>query len=99
MTASIAAPENSGFKRTLSKRGVFFLGFGSMIGFGWIVLTGGWIEDAGAGGAAIAFLIGGAIMLLVGLVYGELAAAMPKSGGEHNYLLRAMGPRVALLGS
>ena len=99
MTELSTAHENSGFKRTLSKPGVFFLGFGSMIGFGWIVLTGGWIEDAGAGGAAVAFLIGGAIMLLVGLVYGELASAMPKSGGEHNYLLRAMGPRMALLGS
>lgn len=87
------------FQRSLGKVGVFFLGFGSMIGFGWIVLTGGWIEDAGAGGAVVAFLIGGVIMLLVGLVYGELASAMPKSGGEHNYLLRGMGPRLALLGS
>lgn len=87
------------FKRSLGNLGIFCLGFGSMIGFGWIVLTGGWIEDAGAGGAIIAFLIGGGIMVLVGLVYAELASAMPFAGGEHNYLMRGMGPRLALLGS
>lgn len=87
------------FKRSVGKAGIFFLGFGSMIGFGWIVLTGGWIEDAGAGGAILAFLIGGAIMALVGLVYGELASALPFAGGEHNYLMRGMGPRLALIGS
>lgn len=91
--------EQRDFKRTLGKSGIFFLGFGSMIGFGWVVLTGGWIEDAGAGGVAVAFLIGGAIMALVGLVYGELASAIPLAGGEHNYLLRGMGPRLAMLGS
>lgn len=98
-TATDHQQQGRHFKRTLGKAGIFFLGFGSMIGFGWIVLTGGWIEDAGAGGAIIAFLIGGAIMALVGLVYGELASALPFAGGEHNYLLRGMGPRLALLGS
>ncbi|WP_146341300.1 APC family permease [Nesterenkonia sp. NBAIMH1] len=102
--ATEAAAEHQGradrlFRKTLGKYELFFLGFGSMIGFGWITLTGGWIQDAGVGGAVAAFLIGGAIMALVGLVYAELAAAMPFAGGEHNYLLRGMGPRLALLGS
>ncbi|MEU4783295.1 APC family permease [Nocardiopsis alba] len=91
--------ERHGFIRTLGRIDVFFLGFGSMIGFGWIVLTGGWIQSAGTLGAVTAFLVGGVVMALVGLVYSELVSAMPKAGGEHHYLLRGMGPRAALLGS
>lgn len=38
-------------------------------------------------------------MSLVGLVYAELVAAMPLAGGEHNYLMRGFGPRLAFIGS
>lgn len=99
MTKTLESSSDRNFKKSLSNLGIFCLGFGSMIGFGWIVLTGGWIEDAGAGGAIVAFLIGGAIMTFIGLVYAELASALPFAGGEHNYLMRGMGPRLALLGS
>lgn len=61
------------------------LGFGAMIGFGWVVLTGGWIASAGTMGAVLAMITGGAIMGVVGLTYAELTAAMPKAGGEHNF--------------
>ncbi|GGA58234.1 amino acid permease [Pseudoclavibacter endophyticus] len=76
-----------------------FVGFGAMIGFGWITLTGGWLESAGTWGTLLALLAGGAIMMLVGLVYSELVSAMPAAGGEHNYLMRGMGPRWSMLGS
>ncbi|TYC98883.1 amino acid permease [Arthrobacter echini] len=75
------------------------LGFGAMIGFGWVVLTGGWIASAGTGGAVLAMITGGVIMGVVGLTYAELTAAMPKAGGEHNFLLRGMGPRWSFVGS
>ncbi|WP_082046248.1 APC family permease [Arthrobacter sp. L77] len=75
------------------------LGFGAMIGFGWVVLTGGWIASAGTGGAVLAMVTGGVIMGVVGLTYAELTAAMPKAGGEHNFLLRGMGPRWSFVGS
>ncbi len=68
-----------------------------MIGFGWIVLTGGFLQDAGTLGAALAFVVGGAIMALVGLTYAELVAAMPQAGGEHNYVLRGLGSRSAFI--
>lgn len=87
------------FIRTLGNVDIFFLGFGSMIGFGWIVLSGDWLLAAGSLGAAVAFIIGGIIMAFVGLVYSELVSAMPLAGGEHNYLLRGLGPVAALLGS
>ena len=91
--------DQRGFKKVLGRIDAIALGFGAMIGFGWVVLTGGWLDDAGTAGAALAMVAGGAIMAVVGLVYGELVAAMPAAGGEHNYLLRGMGARWAFIGS
>jgi basic amino acid/polyamine antiporter, APA family len=79
------------FKRVLNAREVLALAFGAMIGWGWVVLTGGWIQTAGTAGAMLAFLIGGIAVVLIGLTYAELAAAMPLTGGEHVYSHRALG--------
>lgn len=87
------------FTRVLGRWDVLAVAFGSMIGFGWVVLAGGFLEDAGTGGAALAFVLGGVIMVLVGLTYAELVAAMPKAGGEHNYVLRGLGSRAAFVTS
>ena len=86
-------------KKALSTVDAYAMGFGAMIGFGWVVLTGSWLEGAGTMGAVIALVIGGLIMAVVGLVYGEMTAAMPKSGGEHHYLMRGMGARWSFIGS
>lgn len=88
-----------GLIRVLGTVDILFVGFGAMIGFGWIRLTSGWIQDAGTLGAMLAFAAGGLVMVFVGLVYSELVAAIPLAGGEHNYLLRGMGPRTAIFGS
>ena len=85
--------------KTLTNIDALALGFGAMIGFGWVVLTGGWIENAGTMGAVVAILVGGAIMAAVGLVYSELTSAMPLAGGVHQYVLRGLGPRFAFIGS
>jgi basic amino acid/polyamine antiporter, APA family len=91
--------DDSSFTRVLGRFDVLAVAFGAMIGFGWIVLTGGFLEDAGTLGAALAFAIGGAVMALVGLTYAELVSAMPSAGGEHNYVLRGLGSRVAFVAS
>ncbi len=78
-------------KRVLKLREVLALSFGAMIGWSWVALTGTWISQAGTLGAATAFLIGGVAVVLIGLTYAELAAAMPRVGGEHVYSYRAMG--------
>ncbi|MUL43152.1 APC family permease [Streptomonospora sp. PA3] len=70
-----------------------------MIGFGWIVLTGEFIDGAGTLGAALAFVIGGTVVALVGLTYAELTSAIPHAGGEHHYALRALGARGAFVAS
>ena len=88
-----------GFVKALGSVDALFIGFGAMIGFGWVVLTGEWLSGAGTMGAILAFVVGGIIMCFVGTVYSEMVAAMPHAGGEHNYLIRAMGPKVSLFGS
>lgn len=79
------------FIRVLSGWDTVALAFGAMIGWGWVVLAGDWINSAGVLGAITAFLVGGALVALIGLNYAELAAAMPRAGGEHVYSLRALG--------
>lgn len=93
------SPESTGLKRTLGVWSTLTLGVGAMVGFGWVTLVGGWIESAGSLGATLAFVVGGFMMAIVSLVYAELVAAMPKAGGEHNYIIRAMGPRWSFIGS
>jgi amino acid transporter len=87
------------FTRILGRWDVLAVAFGAMIGFGWIVLTGGFLESAGTLGAALAFVIGGVVVGFVGLTYAELVSAMPSAGGEHNYVMRAMGSRPAFITS
>ncbi|GAB3213985.1 APC family permease [Marinactinospora thermotolerans] len=82
---------NDGFARVLGRGDVLALAFGAMIGFGWVVLTGEFLTGAGSLGAALAFVIGGTVVALVGLTYAELVSAMPRAGGEHNYALRGLG--------
>lgn len=87
------------FIRVLGQRDVLALAFGAMIGFGWVVLAGTWLQEAGSLGAIVAFLIGAVLVVFVGLTYSELVSAMPKAGGEHNYVWRAIGAKGAFAAS
>ncbi len=79
------------FSRILGRRDVLVLAFGAMIGWGWVALAGSWIQSAGSVGTLVAFAAGGLAVVLIGLTYAELAAAMPITGGEHVYSYRALG--------
>ena len=70
-----------------------------MIGWSWVLLTGEWILRAGIAGAALAFIAGSFVVMLIGLTYAELASMMPKVGGEHQYTLRALGYTPSFLAS
>jgi amino acid transporter len=85
------------FIRIIKRKEVLTLSFGAMIGWSWVALTGGWIEEAGTLGAIVAFAVGGITVILVGFTYAELAAAMPKAGGEHVYSYRALGRNASFL--
>ena len=84
-------------KRLLNKLDVFVLAFGAMIGWGWVVLSGTWIGTAGTLGAIIAFVAGGVLVTLIGLVYAELASAMPQMEGVLVFSKRALGRRAAFV--
>ncbi len=82
----------SEFKKVFSAWDILVLAFGAMVGWGWVVSTGDWINSAGVIGAMLGFLLGGVMILFVGLTYAELTPAMPETGGEHAFSMRAMGP-------
>ena len=82
----------SRFKKVLNPLDILVTAFGAMIGWGWVVSSGGWIQNAGAIGTVIAFMIGGIMIYFVGMTYAELTPAMPKVGGEHVFSYKAFGP-------
>ena len=86
------AGKKSEFDKVFSAWDILVIAFGAMIGWGWVVSTGDWIERGGVAGAAIGFAIGGVMVFFVGLTYAELTAAMPQCGGEHVFSYKAMGP-------
>lgn len=66
----------------------FALGWGTMIGAGWLVLMDDWLLRGGALGAILGFSIGGLLLLPIGYVYGQLVTAMPDAGSEVAYTAR-----------
>ena len=84
--------KQSEFNKVFSAWDILVIAFGAMIGWGWVVSSGGWIQKGGVLGAALGFVVGGVMIFFVGLTYAELTAAMPQCGGEHVWSHRAMGP-------
>ena len=80
------------FKKVMSSTDVLVVAFGAMIGWGWVVSSGRWIQNAGVVGTVIGFIIGGIMIYFVGMTYAELTPAMPKVGGEHVFSYKAFGP-------
>lgn len=71
----------SQFNKTMNIVDVLFLAIGAMLGWGWVVLSGEWVSTAGFIGSIVAFLLGGFLVIVIGLTYAELAAAIPETGG------------------
>jgi len=86
---------------TLSKeiklRQLFTLAFGTIIGVGWILVLGDWLEFAGSVGAMLGFLGGGFIIMLIGLCYAEAATMFPVAGGEVAYAYEMYGANISFL--
>lgn len=83
--------KKSEFNKVLSSKDILVIAFGAMIGWGWVISTGDWIQRGGALGAALGFVLGGVMIFFVGLTYAELTAALPQCGGEHVFSYKAMG--------
>ena len=63
----------------------FALGWGTMVGVGWLVVMDDWLLRGGVLGGVLGFAIGGFLLLPIGYVYGKLVTAMPDAAGEVAY--------------
>jgi APA family basic amino acid/polyamine antiporter len=63
----------------------FSLGWGTMVGVGWLVVMDDWLTRGGSLGGILGFAIGGILLLPIGYVYGKLVMAMPDASGEVAY--------------
>ncbi len=81
--------------RRLRTADYFTLGFGTMVGVGWLVLMDDWLQRGGPAGVVLGFAIGGLALVPIGLVYGRLVAAIPDAGSEIAYTARVFRPGVS----
>jgi APA family basic amino acid/polyamine antiporter len=66
---------------------------GSMIGSGIFIVSADIARQVGSGGWLLAaWIVTGALTVSAALSYGELAAMMPRAGGQYIYLREAYGP-------
>lgn len=77
--------------RKLRTTDYFTLGFGTMVGVGWLVIMDDWLGRGGPLGAILGFAIGGAVLLPIGYVYGRLVMALPDAGSEIAYTAPVFG--------
>ncbi len=89
------APTTGSLKRTLKRRHLFTLGVGTIVGVAWLMVLGSVLISAGPLGAAVGFIVGAAVMIPIGLCYGELTGALPHAGGEIVYAFTLFGIRWA----
>ena len=71
--------------RKLRVADYFSLGWGTMVGVGWLVVMDDWLLRGGPLGGILGFAIGGILLLPVGYVYSKLVAAMPDAASEVAY--------------
>lgn len=79
------------FNKVLNTGDVLVVAFGAMIGWGWVVSSGQWIQSGGVLGTVLGFIIGGIMIYFVGLAYAELTTSMPQCGGEQVFSYMAFG--------
>lgn len=84
--------KESGLKRGMKGRHLFMITLGGVIGTGLFLSSGYTINQAGPGGAVLAYALGGLIMYLVMLCLGELAVAMPVAGAFQTYAREFINP-------
>ena len=74
----------------------FSLGWGAMVGVGWLVVMDDWLLRGGVLGAILGFAIGGALLLPIGNVYGRLVTRIPDAAGEIAYTAEVFPEFVSL---
>lgn len=84
-------------EKTFKPHWVWAIAFGSAIGWGSFVLPTSWMSQAGPLGVIIGFMIGAAIMSLIGLSSAYLVRAYPVTGGAFAYAYLCFGRNHAFI--
>lgn len=89
---------SEGFVRGLGLLDSTMIVAGSMIGSGIFIVSADMARQVGSPGwLLVAWVVTGLLTLAAALSYGELAAMMPKAGGQYVYLREAFGPLAGFL--
>ncbi|HEX2243380.1 MAG TPA: amino acid permease [Gammaproteobacteria bacterium] len=84
---------STGFVRGLGLLDSTMIVVGSMIGSGIFIVSSDIARQVGAPGwLLVVWVVTGLLTLMAALSYGELAAMMPKAGGQYVYLREAFSP-------
>jgi basic amino acid/polyamine antiporter, APA family len=93
MNETKSAVQEPGFLRGLGLLDSTMLVAGSMIGSGIFIVSADIARQVGsAGWLLVVWLVTGAFTVSAALSYGELAAMMPRAGGQYVYLREAYSP-------
>src|SRR5436305_14543971 len=93
-----AALTDSEFTRGLGVFDATMVVVGSMIGSGIFIVSAGMARQLGSPGWLLAaWLITGILTVTAALSYGELAAMMPRAGGQYVYLRESFSPLCGFL--
>ena len=85
--------QKTGFVRGLGLLDSTMIVAGSMIGSGIFIVSAEMSRQVGSPGwLLVAWIVTGLLTLMAALSYGELAAMMPKAGGQYVYLREAFSP-------
>jgi len=89
---------DTGFKRGLGLFDSTMIVVGSMIGSGIFIVSAPMARQVGSPGwLLVAWVITGVLVVTAALSYGELAAMMPRAGGQYVYLQKAFSPLCGFL--
>jgi len=81
--------------RKLRVTDYFTLGWGTMVGVGWLVVMDDWLGRGGPVGAILGFAIGGVLLLPIGYVYSQLVMAIPDASAEVAYTAKVFSQPIS----
>src|SRR6266436_6414647 len=92
-TEMVSAPSEAKFVRGLGLLDSTMIVAGSMIGSGIFIVSADIVRQVGsAGWLLMVWLVTGVLTVVAALSYGDLAAMMPRAGGQYVYLREAYSP-------
>ncbi|HKV07298.1 MAG TPA: amino acid permease [Thermoanaerobaculia bacterium] len=98
MSDLAADAKGRGFVRELGLLDAVMIVTGSMIGSGIFIVSANVARQVGAAGwLVLAWAVSGLLVTAAALSYGELAAMMPRVGGQYVYLKEAYSPLLGFL--